>query len=302
MVERPRRVWVRGTWRDPEAIGHAAGVSDDELLALESAYRASGSVEDHARWIAGKVRAGRTSRARVLLAAQLGHVAASAALNGVEPVPVGEVVGPIELALAMGANRPVVLVADGTLDAREALLRIVRAVVRLTLERATPVPPGVTALAARLRGWYDCPCQPCRKALAEAERSRVRLDRAAVRALFPPVDEHIEALLDDAQASFTERRVMGLGTRQDPYDPYDLDPVGLWLYSGVVAQQRLLGSILGTHTGASLVALVGAALVARGLGIPFPQRAQVLEALAGPSALRETLVADLGPWLLGEEP
>ena len=58
---------------------HAAEVRDQHLRELEAAWHASGSVEDEAAWLLGRVRAGELERSRLELAALCGHRGASIA-------------------------------------------------------------------------------------------------------------------------------------------------------------------------------------------------------------------------------
>lgn len=56
-------------------------MADDGLRALERRYRDTGAVDDHARWIAARVRVGELSEHRARLAADLGHDAARLAVS-----------------------------------------------------------------------------------------------------------------------------------------------------------------------------------------------------------------------------
>lgn len=68
-------------------------MADDGLRALERRYRDTGAVDDHARWIAARVRVGELSEHRARLAADLGHAAARLAMGEPPAVALGAVVG-----------------------------------------------------------------------------------------------------------------------------------------------------------------------------------------------------------------
>lgn len=91
-------------------------MADHDLRALERRYRESGAVDDHARWIAARARAGALSEHRVRLAAELGHEAAGRAL-GVAPAPLDALWRDVQEAAALsrqpGANAEAAWVLTG---------------------------------------------------------------------------------------------------------------------------------------------------------------------------------------------
>lgn len=117
---------------------------DDDVRTTERAWRASGSVDDHARHLTALVRAGRLAFPRLRLAAQLGHEPAKAAAEVVEP-----------------SWRPLVDHGSNELDVRIRLMDVLfevepeAAVVTAfaLLDRAGLTDPLATGLVGRVRAW-----------------------------------------------------------------------------------------------------------------------------------------------------
>lgn len=145
---------------------------DDDVRTTERAWRASGSVDDHARHLAALVRAGRLSFARLRLAARLGHAAAGVAsgivaLDGRPLVPV-----PIDALERRRGAREVRLRLQDVLHDAEPPASLVAA---LALHDLAPiVGPESSALVALVRAWLASgDASELARALPEARR---RLD------------------------------------------------------------------------------------------------------------------------------
>ncbi len=122
---------------------------DASLQALERRWRQTGALEDEARWLQGRLRAGALGRERVVFAADLGHAAAQVALD--RPV---DLEGPIEL-LRGGDPSPRALGRLG----REGLVRVTLAAIEAHAElverHVGPVHRVVRGALAAVRAWRD---------------------------------------------------------------------------------------------------------------------------------------------------
>lgn len=149
-------------------------MSDEELRALERAYRAGGGVEAEARWLAARLRAGELTEQRLRAAAWAGHAAAAQVVGPVEPPPLT----PQEVAVLAepGLDAPIDPAAPDTrawlvglgrfgapvvVDALAALVGAVWSGFELeeAADRRSPTAAGARALAAA-RAWAARPSAP----------------------------------------------------------------------------------------------------------------------------------------------
>jgi hypothetical protein len=119
-------------------------VSDADLRELERRWRATRAVEDEARYLAARLRAGELTRERLELAAWIGHAPARVALG--DAAPAGEHVDHERLARGVDPDSRVALVRDRALA--------LRALASRTPAIAADIVVGVEALER----WCACPC------------------------------------------------------------------------------------------------------------------------------------------------
>lgn len=130
-------------------------MSDEELRALERTWRETGAVEDEARWLAARVRAGGLDRARLASLAFFGHEAARLA---------AELPAPDAWDLDDANEWAARLKPLGA----EALLRAGHAVAAASVPEGAARPPMLEAIEA----WLACPCAKHAKAATKAVRAR----------------------------------------------------------------------------------------------------------------------------------
>ncbi|MBX3471244.1 MAG: hypothetical protein KF878_30625 [Planctomycetes bacterium] len=154
---------------------------DASLQTLERRWRQTGAVDDEARWLLARVRAGDLPRERLLFAADLGHPPALTALD--RPVDVDEAVE----RLRGGDPSPQALGRLG----REGLVRVTLAAVGAHADLVDrfvgPVHPAARAALVAVQGWLDAtpprptrPLEPHARALFGLQGGPARPQRTAV--------------------------------------------------------------------------------------------------------------------------
>lgn len=260
-------------------------MTDDGLRALERRYRETGAVDDHARWLAARVRAGVLSESRAELAGELGHEAARLALG-------------VGLAPLTGTTiKRLVHACDGA-DPAQVHGRIALAVSRLALpgELTARERDGLACLSA----WLDCPCAEHGAALEAAADQVLVFSEPELRALFPGAQV---AILEEVLVEWRERPG-GL-----PLWPRDLSMIG-WEHherrrdgpqggDDWLTWTRVRHAIHDTPGGQRRLALHGLLVSIRYVGAWSAVSAATARAGLGP--VRVAIAAAIGPSLLLEE-
>lgn len=137
---------------------------DDDVRGLERAWRRSGALDDEARWLAARARAGDLDPARLALAGHAGHPAAALAVGA--PIRDDDLEARARRLLQHSAAafaRALVAVARLEIDAPGALERLALPETRDTGEELR-----LRALLAA-EAWVACPCaRHARQARADA--------------------------------------------------------------------------------------------------------------------------------------
>lgn len=139
---------------------------DATLQALERRWRQTGAVDDEARWLGARLRAGDLARERLVFAADLGHAAAQVALG--RPV---DVEGAVALLRAGDPSRQ----GLGRLG-REGHVRVALAALEahadLVERHVGPVHRAVRGALAAVRAW--CAASPERRRGAASVRAHAQ--------------------------------------------------------------------------------------------------------------------------------
>jgi hypothetical protein len=222
-------------WEDGELGREGLGVlrglpmSDEQVRELERRWRASGSIEDEAKYFAERMRVGDLPRRRLELAAYCGHAAALLVLGG-EP-PSLELVPWIEGIDRWGKEayvRGLVAMAEASFH----LWKEPEAPRPRRRRSVQPASPNGQVLLQRAldaaRAWLQCPCAHHEKIAAEAEE-------ASREVSYTPA---LGATTPEAVAAATAA-IAAAGTAGIPEN--EANPVSIW--SCIVAEH--LKPILG---------------------------------------------------------
>jgi hypothetical protein len=256
-------------------------VADEAVRELERLFRVSGSVEDEAKWLSARVRAGELAREALATLGFLGHAAALAASG--EPAP-----QPWEQEDVLARLRPL---------GKEWVVRATIALARSVSPYWRAVLPGDGSAAAVLdaaSAWALCPCDSHRDAAKRAAEDRAVLTALGGARRNQDLERALEAVdgsdLDDAARARAETEAEER-FRRSPGQEELLEKAGL--AAGVIlASASAAANSSAVGAGMHFVSALRWATVESGRFARNAGRVQAAEA-------RRIILAELAPWALG---
>jgi hypothetical protein len=295
-------------------------MADDVLRGLERRYRDMGAVDDHARWITARVRAGELSEHRARFASDLGHAAARLAMGGPSGKALEEVIATIHGVcgairepvghanahwILTGEQPPPAAIEDGLIVEDQLNARIALAAARAALI-VVPVEGECRTGLDRLETWIRCPCDE-----HDAPAWGPALSRAEVLTVVAPASrEHVSESLAAMEAEWAQDQGDWPGFH--PWEEYG-SLVLPWVDSldaifdvtqdepgDGMNDRNVLRALLGSPAG--LVIFSCCAAIHAGMrGKAMRLAVQGAVRAAGEAVVRVAIVREVGPWLLREE-
>lgn len=312
-------------------------MADDVLRGLERRYRDTGALDDHAKWIAGRMRSGELDVHRVKLAADLGHPAAHVAIGQPAAVTLEQAIETLDgvclatRAPAAHAEASWILTGEpppsstpdeapleeGVLEVRVALAAARAACLAVPLEGEwrrglerldrwllRPGKPALRGMAAMNQAFFGRGEQPDVDPPWTPFLSREEV----LAAVLPESRGAVTGHLDRLEATWRENNQPGEAEEWPGIDLWWQYRLHMWAIDGstdvtpVTREVELLRELARSPRSAAMLACCAAfhAGTSSTMAVRLTVKAAVMA--AGEVAVRGALARDVGPWLLREEP